>query len=460
MATATAQQTTQQHDANGIDLAAIMDATEQRAHESDARIDLLKLRVGNIKKAKVDAVADTRALVARAIAADNVKPQVVLEAPVGAGQLRMQIGAVAHDHLAWRLGIDKKYYQRMNEQAPELLAENLNWWLQHTPDERLLRMLRPAALTDDEQKEMAALGARVRLRGMMGKGYRTIDDADLLDAILPSLENNNAKLVDFSIDDRRMHAKFMTEFFTMDQLRALYAKATGLTVEQVRGHFKLNGKDVSWVDEPMGYGVTIRHSEVGFASLSVAFVERVAKCLNDYVSENGIAIRHTGGKDRNKALGVESDSETGDVRNTSDATQMLDNAALLSRVQDRIEREFDPKGVLERAQKLVASKVTNVERPKDVPLFEFVGGVGLSLGLGEGEIELLKEETVKSIAVEGAETHFAHVQGITALARQMTNYDRRLEVERSGFALLNDDASALVKLARDGAATTKRTRRA
>jgi hypothetical protein len=441
--------------ANLIDLDAIMDATEQRKSDSDGRLSQLTQRVTAIKQAKVDAVADTRALTAVAVEGDSARRQMILQAPVGGGTLNMHIGEVAHDHLAWRLGIDKKYYQKMNEHAPDLLATNVNHWLQNAPEERLLRMLRPAALTEPEQKEMAAIGARVRLRGMMGKGYRTIDDADLIDAILPDMIARGARLADFSIDDRRMHAKFITEFVTMAQLREIYARANGTTVEQLLlDYWTVNGQSIARIDEPMGYGVTIRHSEVGFASLGVAFIERVAKCLNDMVADNLIAIRHTGGK--NKGLGAEL-GEDGDVRGVSDTTQMLDNAALLSKVSDKIGAAFDPKVILQRAAKVARAKVTTVERPAGVPLFEFVGNVGASLGLGEGETELLKEETVKSIAVEGGETHFALVQGITATARQMTNYDRRLDVERSGFALLNDDAGALLKLAQ---VEVKRTRRA
>lgn len=456
----------QQHDENGVNLDAVLEQTERGRAESESKIDLLRMRVSSIKRAKVDAVAETPALVASCVTADNAPKQVVIDM----GPYRMQIGDVAHDQMAFRFKIDKRYYDRMRESAPELLAENLNWWFTHEPQERLLRMLRPDAFDVGDRKEMAAIGAHFRLRGLLGKGYRTIDDADFVDAIVPTLVENGANLVDFSIDERRMHAKFVTEVFTMDQIRELYAKRYGLTPAQMRQHRTIDGRDIAFVNEPMSFGMTIRHSEVGYASLAATQLVRIAKCTNDLVGENAIAIRHVGGKngkawDGTQTLGGAAVGGTAgaggaddDVRDVSDATQLLDNAALLSRVQDTIKTQMDPKYALERANAIVMAKIENLPRPAGKPLFEFVGNVGLNLGLTQTETELLKEETQKSIIVEGGETRFAFIQGITAVARQMTNYERRIDTEHAGFQLLQDDASALVKLGRD-AEKQQRTRK-
>lgn len=417
---------------------ALRDVQEEHKSQSDGRLKQLTGRIALIKASKVDAVADTRALTAKAVqAGDNHPAQVVLAAPNG---MLMQIGEVAHDQFSQRLKIDRRYYDRMVTEAPELLAQNLNWWLVKTPEERLLRMLKPEALSEKEAREMTSLGAALRLRGVLGKGYRTIDDADLIDAVIPTLIERGALLVDFSIDERRMHAKFATEARTMAQLREAYAKHYGLTIEEVSRHARVGGKDVSFVDEPMAAGLTIRHSEVGFASLGASFFTRIAKCLNDMVAENAIAIRHVGGKNG---------SADEDVRYLSDATQLMENAALLGRVTDTIAKELDPKAVHDRSIKVIAAKVEAIELPAEKPLFEFVGNIGLNLGLTDAQTDALKAETVSSIKEEGGMTRFAFIQGITATAREMTDYDRRIEVERVGFQLLNDDAGALMKLGRE-----------
>lgn len=416
------------------------EAQDQLQEVHERNIAALTGRVRAIKAAKVDAVADTRALKAIAIASgDNHPAQVLLATPQG---MNIQIGPVAHDQFAQVLKIDKRYYDRMTTEAAPLLAQNLNWWLQQTPSEKLLRMLKPDGLDAADAAIMASTGAALRLRGVLGKGYRTIDDSDLVDSILPTLIERGATLQEFSIDERRMHAAFYTEYQDVQSIRQRYADQAGVTMaemDRVHGHVRVNGKDIAFVNETIASGVVIRHSEVGFASLGASFVQKVLKCLNRMVEESSIAIRHVGGKNG---------SADDDVRFVSDATQMLDNAALLSRVQDTVNQQFLPAKIVERATRLLVAKTEEIKRP-EAPLFEFVGNVGLNLGLTQGETELLKEETGKAVVEEGGEVKFAFIQGITAVARQMTDYDRRLEVERTGFQLLNDDASVLVKLGRD-----------
>lgn len=414
---------------------------EQQQDTHARNLRALTNRVEAIRDAKVDAVADTRALEAFAIpAGDNHPAQALIRIPNG---MVMQIGDVAHQQLAQRLNIDKRYYDRMVGEAPALLVDNLNYWFRNKPEERLLRMLRPAAYSPDDQRQMQGVGAQLRLRGVLGKGYRTIDDAELVAAIVPTLVERGALLSEFSIDERRMHAKFFTVAQDVQTIRARYAEQAGITVAELvarRGHVMVDGKDIAFVNEVLSAGVVIRHSEVGFASLGASFVTRILKCLNDYVADNAIAIRHVGGRQ-----GIADE----DVRFLSDATQLMDNAALLGRVQDSIAGEFEPARLYERAEALALAKVEPLNRPKDRPLFEFVGNIGLSLGLTTEQTEVLKEETQRAIIEEQGETKFAFVQGITAVARQMTDYDRRLDVERSGFQFLNDSPAALLKLGRD-----------
>lgn len=417
------------------------EAQEQLQDVHERNLAALTGRVRAIKAAKVDAVADTRALKAIAIASgDNHPAQVILTAP---GDIRVSVGDVAHDQLAQLFKIDSRYYDRMNEGAAPLLAQNLNWWLAQTPSERLLRMLKPDGLDEEGRREMASVGAQLRLRGVLGKGYRTIDDADFIDSLLPDLIDSGATLQEFSIDERRMHAAFYTQNRTIEEIQTAYAAKAGVslaTLQAANGHVRVGGRDIAMVNEVMAHGVVIRHSEVGFASIGASFVTKVLKCLNRMVADNSIAIRHVGGKNG---------SADEDVRFISDSTQLMENAALLGRVSDSVRKELSEGNVIEKMTKMIASGNQEIARPAEKPLFEFVGNMGLNLGMTQAETDRLKEETVKSIAEEGGEVKFAFIQGITATAREMTDYDRRLEFEKSAFAILNDDASALLKLGRE-----------
>ncbi len=405
----------------------------------------LTTRVRAIKAAKADAIADTRALRAVAIPAGDNHPAQVL---IHGGGHTMSIADVAHDQIAERIKIDRRYYNRMRTEAAPLLADNINWWFANAPEERLLRMLRPAAYTEKEQAEMASAGAQLRLRGMLGKGYRTIDDADLVEAVLPTLIERGATLQEFSIDERRMHAAFYTVAQDIATIRQNYATQQGVTIAELDASMNitegrmLNERFLTAsmkVGEVIASGVVIRHSEIGFASIGASFVQKILKCRNRMIEESSISIVHRGGKNG---------SADDDVRFISEGTQLLENAALMARVQDSIAAQFEPAKIASRATAVLVAKSEIVRRPVDQPLFEFVGNMGANLGLTATETESLKAETMMSVGEEGGECKFAFVQGITAVAREMTDYDRRLEFERTGFSLLNDDAAKILELGR------------
>jgi hypothetical protein len=420
----------------------LRDVAEQFSAEHTEKLAALTNRVETYKKAKADAVADTRAFSAVVVkpSDENLPPQLALAVP--SKGFAMTIGEVAHGQLSQRLKIDAPYYKRMTTEAPDLLAQNLNYWMQNKPEDRLFRMLDVKALDEAEAKRAGSIGARFFLRGVLGKGYRTIDDADLIAELLPVLVASGALLRDFSIDERRLHAKFSTVARGVQDILQDAAQRTGKSIEALRR------EHVIGVDEVISSGLYIRHSEVGFASLSASMYDELLRCYNGYISHSDISIRHVGGKN-----GKGENDE--DVRMLSDATQVMENAALLGRVRDRVDSAFLPQNIAARGIKFLEAKLDVVKLP-DVPLFEFVGNMGEGLGLTLDQTELLKQETLKAQLEEGGNvqgqiTRFGLVQGITAVARQMTDYDRRVEIERAGFTFLNDDANALLKLAREGA---------
>ena len=416
----------------------LRDVAEQFSVEHEQKLAALTNRVQLYKRAKADAIVDTRALRAVVVkpSDENLPPQLALAVPQNG--LSMTLGEVAHGQLAQRLKIQSDYYKRMNAEALELLAINLNWWMQNKPEERMLRMLNIAALSPEQQKAAGSIGARFFLRGVLGKGYRTIDDADLIAEALPRIVARGGMLRDFSIDERRLYAKFATP-----------ARSVSSVIAELRAQGKQYLTGTS--DEIISTGVVIRHSEVGFASLSASVYDELLRCLNGMVGANEIALRHVGKKNQGEG--------DGDVRYLSDETTLLENAALLSKVGDAIDRSFQLEPVADRMVKLLGAKSDVVKLP-NVPLFEFVGNVGAALDLTLDQQDVMKAETLKASLeeggnVNGAPTRFSFVQGITATARQMSDYDKRYEIEQAGFRLLQDDHEALLKLAREGAKARK-----
>jgi len=406
--------------------------------ESEDKMSALEQQVRHLAAASRDAIADTRTLkVVPFLPASYDAPltdRVMIEAP---GGLRLAIGEVAHDQFAEKLGIPKPYYQRMLASQPDLLADNMNRWLNVEPEQRLLRMVTP--LNEEHGSRLSIMQAQMTLRGFLGKGYRPLDNAELVAAVLPEVRAKGAILSEFNLTETRLHAKFVTvERDVKDIVTEIGAKM-GLTFEQARARHVIDQHEI------VAMGVSIRNSEIGFASLDVSGTVRILKCLNYYIAEQQTKVRHVGGK-RN------GNGDDADLKFLSAQTQRLDNAAIFSRVTDTVKALLDENKQYEYAEKIQQAKATIIE--PSIPTFEFIGRIGEQLQLTDGEAEVLKEEVVRSNMIEGGFTQFSLAQGVTALARQSTNYDRKVELERAGWQFIEQDATKL--LAAGKAAAKKR----
>jgi len=86
----------------------------------------------------------------------------------------------AHSQLSARLNIPKKYYDKMTVEAPELWANNVNHWLSNNPEQRLIRTLDG------------------KVRAFLSDRYRVLDNVDLLEAVLPTLESMTLLTLDYA----------------------------------------------------------------------------------------------------------------------------------------------------------------------------------------------------------------------------------------------------------------------
>src|SRR5574341_1052195 len=173
-------------------MTAVLPAVPQIA-EPEGATTAVRAAVDRLRAATVDAVAPTAALTMRPLEAVGegsadlpAADRVVLEAAQrGREPMRLRVLPGAHEQLAEKTGIPRKYYDRMLEAAPELLAENVNTWFRREPANRLVRMLRP--LTDADERALARTGAQMSVRAVLSDRYRPLDHGSLLDVVLPAL---------------------------------------------------------------------------------------------------------------------------------------------------------------------------------------------------------------------------------------------------------------------------------
>lgn len=157
----------------------------------------------------------------------------------------------AHGQLATYTDIPRKYYERMRVEAPELLAENVNKWLETKQERRMIRTL--------DGKGRAMLSSR----------YRRLDHIDLMESVLPALENEDIQIESCDVTDKKLY------------LKAVFPRLEG----------EVKTGDV------VQSGIVVSNSEIGSGSVQVQpLVYRLA-CLNGMILPDSSLRRMHIGRD-------------------------------------------------------------------------------------------------------------------------------------------------------------------
>lgn len=388
----------------GIDLSDAIDRTGTRDVYAKAE---------RYAQAAKDAIVDTRILSMKDDANLWVQSQ----------GLTLLVGDTAHRQIAEKVGIPFDYYQRMKTSQPDLLARNVNRWLTAEPNRHMLRMLTP--VTEDEGRAASAVGAQYRLRAVLSPKFKILDNAALLNVVLPVAAQHGATVSSFNYTDDRFSLRLIGPGKTLEDLRREHGYGTKADAAH------------KFVREILHFGLSLTNSETGFAALLAEAFAEIAQCLNGLIVSERMRAIHVGAK-----------KEDGFV---SEDVSRLEAAAIFLRVRDKAEELFSPDTEAKTARAIEAGITKVFELPEELPMFEFVDGVGLTFDLSEKEREILKEETMKDVARNGYEfNQFSLSQGMTALARRAgaEDFDRRVELERAGWEVLTSPVEKLVKQAK------------
>jgi len=392
-----------------------MDAVD--AAEMTGASDLLQT-IHTMAEAAMDVVADTRIL--RPTVYDN---EVRLIATTNGQDLPLLIQPAAHRQLAEKTGIPWSYYERMLLANPQLLATNLAQWFQQEPGRHMLRLLRP--ITDAQHRQAEASGhAYAFVRAVVSSRYRTLDNAAMLNVLLPEAAARNLRLDDSSLTDTRLSLRFVGPERSLDEIAASHA---------LQGTVLRRG-------EVMSHGVYIRNSETGHASYAIEPFARILACLNGMIVAQSFRAIHVG-----------RDKDDGEV---SLQTQRLEDAAVFARSRDRFREVTDESRLLSTGVAIVNGMNTPLFESTEAPsVFEIVERVGMSMRLNGAEQKVLQSELLNDLLLnEGATpvvTRFNVSQALTATARVGYDADgdddRRTELQRLGWQVLTDPIDQLLK---------------
>ena len=193
-----------------------------------------------------------------------------------------QIGELAHQQIASRLNIPYRYYQKMQEEVPDLLDRNINTWLNEKPERRIIRVLDG------------------KVRAFLSDRYRRLDNLELCAAVLPVIQEMQGSQIE-SCEVTLIH---------------LYLKVVN---RRVKAEVK--------VGDVVQASFVVSNSEVGLGSL------RVEPLVFRLVCKNGLICKDLAQKKYHVGRQVNA-SEDSAYELYSDATLALDDKVFFMKVQD------------------------------------------------------------------------------------------------------------------------------
>ena len=285
----------------------------------------------------------------------------------------------AHGQIADRVGIPKRYYDRMKADAPALLADNVNHWFQETPERRMIRTLDGQA------------------RAFLSDRYHRIDNERIADAVLPVLvaDCGHGAVVSCCITDSKLY------------LQALFPRLEG----EVK------------TGDPVQGGVIISNGEIGNGALDIR------PMIYRLVCTNGLITGHVAEDARLRRNHIGRRVETGeDYSVYGDDTLQADDRALTLKIRDSIRALAQPQ-LFNRI--LAELRQATQQQPVSNPIAA-VSELGKSYSIAQGE-----RDSILMNLIRGADySKWGLVNAITETANEHPSYDRAVELQALGGRVL------------------------
>jgi hypothetical protein len=301
----------------------------------------------------------------------------------------------AHEQIAEYLKIPQPYYKRMIDEAPELLARNVNEWFAKGDPKKKNRMVR-------------VLDGKVR--ALLSDGYRRMENEDLAEAVLPILADLKLDIMSCEITDRRLYIKAVDPAMT----REIQAKFPG-------AYWGDGGHHVVKMREACP-AITIANSEIGEGRLSVLGGLYDGGCTNlATFGERSVQKTHLG--KRHELGGEELLWEI-----LSDKTKQVTDEALWRQVQDTVRATFNRLKFDALVDKVDATQA----EPIDGDPIKVVTATAKKFGLDGSQ-----ERSVLRHLIEGGSlSRFGLYNAVTRASQDVEDYDEASRMERLGGKLI------------------------
>jgi Domain of unknown function (DUF932) len=286
----------------------------------------------------------------------------------------------AHSQIAARLDIPAKYYNRMRQEDPQLLSENVNNWFEDRPERRMIRTLDG------------------RARAFLSDRYRRLDNLALANAVLPVLGEMgpDIQLLSAEMTENRMYIKVVNRRLELEVQKGDIVQA----------------------------GMVISNSEVGLGALKVEPLIYRLVCLNGMISADHAQRKYH--------VGRAADDDAYEL--FSDETLKADDTAFFLKVQDTVRAAVD---FTKFSMIVNRMKEAREQRIEGDPV-KAVEVLAKEFGYSNEE----RSGILQHLIMGGDLTAYGAMNAITRTSQDVEDYDRATELERDGSRILTLPASS------------------
>ena len=276
-----------------------------------------------------------------------------------------------------RSKIPLDYVDRMKQETPELLAENINTWWRVKPETRMLRTL---------------LNGEHTARAFLSERYRPLENVDFAAAVMPTLAQIGGEVKSCEVTETRLYLQVVSP--------RIEAKMVGEKVQA---------------------GGCIGNSEVGCGSIFLDELIWTLSCKNGAVFQrimgrHHVGRRHDGFEDLNMA-----------VEYYSDATREMEDRAFWMKVKDATKALFDKDRFLARVAEFGQTAEQKIKPAKAVEV------IAKTYRFNEAERDAVLDHLISG---KKGDTLYGLINAVTRTASDVESYDRSIELQRIGGGLI------------------------
>lgn len=279
----------------------------------------------------------------------------------------------SHGQFSQFSGVPKRYYDRMLEEAPELLCKNVNHWMAAQEGTRMLRTIDG------------------KLRAFLSDKYRPLDNWDLLTNCLPHIQRAGLEVESCDVNENRLFLK--------------------CTSPKLQGEYKKG--------DVLQFGFLVKNNEVGKGRIEISqFIKRLI-CVNGMVGTEALRRNHVGGRGSSEEMKEYYKNET----------RVLSDKAFWAKFVDTLDYFLSPSVVEDTLKVLREGGSRKIHSTK---ISEVVEVTGKMLDTTDEE-----NESILNFLAEGGDlTAWGLANAVTRTAETCESYDRATELEQAGHKII------------------------